>query len=163
MTPVQLQPLRCLLEERGLAHWHDVVVDFAHRWDGWQAHYFADEALSPDHEPLLQVTDAVRKVPALPDPPDQCARQAIRDRELACADALACVHMTGWHAMLDHEVLARAWNPLEQPFLAFRQSPGRLRLLTWPDDAKTLWPPMVLRTWLLGRVKETELSLAISA
>jgi len=158
MTSVQLQPLRCLLEERGLAHWHDVVVDFACRWDGWQAHYYADDAMSPDHEPLQQVIEAVRTVPVLDGPPGQGRRREIQDRELACAEALACVDMTAWQAMVDQQV-PQPWNPLEQPFLSFRQARGRL--LTW-EDVKTLWPRTVLRTWLLGRVKEHELGFAVS-
>lgn len=156
MSSELVQPLRRLLCERGLEHWHDVILDFAGRWDGWQAHHFADDSMSPDHLPLQQVMEALETVPPLPHKADQNERQATRDLqalELACAQALSGVEITQWQAMVDL-TLPQPWNPLEQSFLSFRKKPGKL--ITW-EDSKTLTPRSVIRTWLLGRVKEHEL------
>ncbi len=156
MSSELVQPLRRLLCERGLEHWHDVVLDFAGRWDGWQAHHFADDSMSPDHLPLQQVMEALETVPAPSVQADPNGSDVIRERqarELACAQALSGVDMTQWQAMVDF-TLPQPWNPLEQSFLSFRKTPGKL--VTW-EDSKTLTPRSVIRTWLLGRVKEHEL------
>lgn len=152
-------PLHDLLQERGLGHWFEVVVDFASRFDGWRSHYYADDTLEPDHEPIEQVMVAIRAVPVL----ELCdaatpSHRDIKFRELACAVSLSRVEMTRWHALVETPY-PNAWNPLEQPFLKFSQLQGRLQ--TFPDD-KTPWPACVVQTWLLGRVKEQEIQAAVS-
>lgn len=153
MTGRKVQTLLEVLQAKGLEHWHDVVLEFASRFDGWRAHYLADETLSPDCLPIEQVIAAVRTLPNVPEPRHDSPVPTCRPYswlDLALANALANTEMTGWHSMRV-EGYPNVWNPLDTAFLAFHR-PGT-KVQTWFDD-KTMWTPSVIRSWLLGRLAE---------
>jgi hypothetical protein len=145
-----VETLLVALQERGLAHWYSVVLDFAGRWDGWRAQNEVDETLEPDHLPMQQVIDAVLSLQHLPQATPLAADGTLRigTGDIELADALSRIDATLWHSAKttgypDH------WNPLIQPFIAFRARSGAVQ--TWADD-KTPWPPSLIQVWLLGRL-----------
>lgn len=153
MTGRKVQTLLQVLQAKGLEHWHDVVLDFAARFDGWRAHYLADETLSPDFLPFEQVIAAVQSLPNVQQVSDITSMHPVKPyswQDLALANALATTEMTGWHSRyLDG--YPNVWNPLNSAFLAFHR-PGT-KVQTWLDD-KSMWTPSVIRSWLLGRLAE---------
>jgi hypothetical protein len=128
--------LEHILAQHSLAHWHDLVMDWVGRFDGWRATYHMDESMQPDFEPLDQAVNALSKLssPA---------------SDLDCAIALANLDCTCWRAQSDHG-LKQTWNPLVESFLSFStKAPALVKV--WSDN-KPHQPAAVFQFWLLGRL-----------
>jgi hypothetical protein len=125
-----------LLDKIKLLGWHDVVVDWANRYDGWRALYEASPTKSPDFGPLAMVIKELVSFPS-----------ADEGSDVAIADLLSKCDFVYWRAASAMHP-GDAWNPLFESFGAFHARCGNVNV--WMDT-EALIQPEAIKYWLLGR------------
>lgn len=124
-----------LLTTIGLPQWHDLILDWTGRFDGWRACYEASPTMQPDFTPLSMAIAALLEMAG-----------ATYTSDVALAEVLANLDFTYWRACRADNP-REIWYPLQE---TFREFATRGPVSVWADT-ETAIPPGVIKYWLLGR------------
>lgn len=124
-----------LLAEIQLPQWHDLIIDWTSRFDGWRAAYDVSPTMQPDFGPLALVIKALLNI----DP-------SAHGSDTSIAELLSNMDFTCWRACRADNP-RDIWYPLQE---TFRDFSARGPVNVWSDTVSSI-PGPVIKYWLLGR------------
>lgn len=124
-----------LLAQLQLPQWHDLIIDWTGRFDGWRAAFDEKPTMQPDFGLVGLVIEALLKM-----------GQHEHGSDTAMAALLSEMDFTCWRACRADNP-RDIWYPLQEPFRAF-SARGPVRV--WSDTVSSI-PSQVIKYWLLGR------------
>lgn len=133
-----------LLAEIQLPQWHDLIIDWTSRFDGWRAAYDVTPTMQPDFGPLGWVIKALMNI-----------APADHGSDTAIAELLSNMDFTYWRACRADNP-REIWYPLQE---TFRDFSARGPVNVWSDTVSSI-PAPVIKYWLLGRHAYKDWALA---
>lgn len=124
-----------LLAEIQLPHWHDLIIDWTCRFDGWRAAYDVSPTMQPDYGPLAMVIKALLNI-----------NPSSHGSDIGIAELLSNMDFTCWRACRSDNP-REIWYPLQE---SFREFSSRGPVNVWSDTLSSI-PGPVIKYWLLGR------------
>lgn len=124
-----------LLEQIQLPQWHDLILDWTGRFDGWRATYDMSPTMQPDFGPMALVIKSILDIDV-----------AAHGSDAAIAELLSDMDFTCWRACRADNP-REIWYPLQEKFRDFK---ARGPVNVWSDTVSSI-PAAVIKYWLLGR------------
>lgn len=91
--------LHQLLECKGFAHWHSLLLKLLARYDGWLADYEFDPAYDPDYRPLAEVFGVLGGIAPMDAGDDRALAQALLGCDFLFRSGIDRATGTSWDAL----------------------------------------------------------------